>query len=99
MDVQILSEEDVRQIAMEVFRQLHEADSGALLNVDGAAEFLQCSRQTVWALRRRGDIPAVEISPGCYRFRPSDLKAWIANRTGRARTPRQKAAAIMEGAE
>ncbi|HPO09710.1 MAG TPA: helix-turn-helix domain-containing protein [bacterium] len=91
MDVKILSEEDVRQIAVEVFQKLNTTDSEQLLTVDGAAEFLNVSRQTIWSMRRRGDLPAVEIGKGCYRFRPSDLTAWITNRTRRERTPRQKA--------
>ncbi len=45
------------------------------------------SRATVWRWARTSNFPApVSLSPGCTRWRLSDVEAWEATRSGRLRT-------------
>ncbi len=51
-----------------------------LLRDRDVAKALQCSPGTVWALVRRGQLPAVRLN-GMTRFRPSDVDRLIATGT------------------
>lgn len=45
------------------------------------AERYGVTRQTVWRWVRTGDFPApVSLSPGCTRWRLSEVEAWEAQR-------------------
>ena len=55
----------------------HRDDRGSLLNVPGAANYLQLSTKTVRKLIAQGKIPGYYISPRALRIRMSDPDAFI----------------------
>jgi excisionase family DNA binding protein len=53
-----------------------------LLRADEVAAFLGCDRSTVYRLAgAAGGLPVVEIAPRVRRFRPQDVRAFVAART------------------
>jgi len=53
-----------------------------LLGMSAAAKFIGCSRATLWRICRSGRLQKVEILPGSFRLRRSDLLA-LAGEGGR----------------
>ncbi len=53
------------------------ADERNLMTVEQVAEELRVKPHYVYALARRGDIPAVRLSERKLRFRPSTIRRWI----------------------
>jgi excisionase family DNA binding protein len=51
-----------------------------ILNVDEVAAFLKAGKRTVYRLAANGTIPAFKLG-GTWRFRRTDLNAWIESRT------------------
>jgi excisionase family DNA binding protein len=52
-----------------------------LLTAPEVAKLLAVSRERVWSISRRGEIPTVRLGPREVRYRPEDIDAWIARRT------------------
>ena len=53
-----------------------------LLGMGVAAEFLGVSRPTLWRVLQSGKIPKIELFPGSYRIRRTDLEALAAGKLG-----------------
>lgn len=53
----------------------------SLLTVQEAAGFLGCSIHSVYRWTAQGVLPVVKVGR-LSRFRPADLRAWVAARTG-----------------
>lgn len=51
-----------------------------LLRMGEAAELLNVSRATLWRIIRAGRLEKVELYPGAYRLRRSDILALIAGK-------------------
>ncbi len=51
-----------------------------LLGMSAAAKFIGVSRATLWRICRTGRFQKVEILPGSFRIRRSDLEALAAGR-------------------
>ena len=54
-----------------------------ILTVDEVATYLKAGKRTVYRLAASGIIPAFKLG-GTWRFRRTDLDAWITQRTGTA---------------
>lgn len=52
----------------------------ALLLMGEAAELLNVSRPTLWRMLKAGRLPKVEIYPGAFRIRRSDILALISGK-------------------
>jgi excisionase family DNA binding protein len=50
---------------------------GEILTLDEVAAYLKAGRRTVYRLAAEGKLPAFKLG-GTWRFRRSDLDAWIA---------------------
>ena len=50
---------------------------GEILTLDEVAAYLKAGKRTVYRLAQKGDIPAFKLG-GTWRFRRSELDAWIA---------------------
>jgi len=57
--------------------------AGEIMTVSGLAEFLHCHQSTVYRLLKSGQIPAFKLGSD-WRFRRSDIEAWIAGQHGAA---------------
>lgn len=55
----------------------------SLLTVQEAADFLGCSIHSVYRWSAQGLLPTVKVGR-LTRFRPADLRSWVASRTGAA---------------
>ena len=45
------------------------------------ADRLGVSRETLWRMRHRGDMPnTIRLSPRCVGWRASDIEAWLTTR-------------------
>ena len=79
--------EDRRQAARRVLEgkaTTPALSSGPLLlNMSSAARFLGVSRATLWRTIRSRKIEKVELFPGSYRLRRSDLEALVSARRTR----------------
>jgi len=51
-----------------------------ILTVDEVAAFLKAGKRTVYRLAANGTIPAFKLG-GTWRFRRTDLNAWIESKT------------------
>lgn len=49
-----------------------------LLTVEDVAKLLNIAVRTVWRRRSAGDMPSPVVIGGAVRWRPDDLKSWIA---------------------
>ena len=61
----------------------HDIVKRRVLTIPEVSEYLRVSRQTIYRMLRRGDIPAFRIG-GDWRFNIEDLEHWI-GRESRAR--------------
>ena len=50
---------------------------GEILTLDEVAAYLKAGKRTVYRLAQQGEIPAFKLG-GTWRFRRSELDAWIA---------------------
>jgi len=50
---------------------------GEILTLDEVAAYLKAGKRTVYRLAQKGEIPAFKLG-GTWRFRRSELDAWIA---------------------
>jgi len=50
---------------------------GEILTLDEVAAYLKAGKRTVYRLAQKGEIPAFKLG-GTWRFRRSELHAWIA---------------------
>ena len=59
-------------------RDIPDTDSGPLLlSMCEAAEMLHVSRATLWRTIKAGRLPKVELYPGAFRLRRSDILAIV----------------------
>jgi excisionase family DNA binding protein len=59
-------------------RELLDTDSGPLLlSMGEAAALLHVSRATLWRTIKAGRLPKVELYPGAFRLRRSDIIAIV----------------------
>lgn len=58
----------------------HAKDDGLerLLTLEEAAEILQCTTRTVRSLVNSRKLPCVRLLRKSLRFRPSDIREWVA---------------------
>ncbi len=54
--------------------------SHEIMTLKEVAEFLKVAEKTVYRLAQDGKVPAFKVG-GSWRFRRSDLDAWIQNQT------------------
>lgn len=52
--------------------------TGRLLTAREVAELLGVSTETILRWSRRGDLPAVRLPSGAWRYREGELDAWLA---------------------
>jgi excisionase family DNA binding protein len=52
-----------------------------LLSADEVAQRLGFSKQTIWGMARRGELPTVRIGTRRVKFSSDDLERWIERRT------------------
>jgi len=58
-----------------------ETNTGPLLyGMTAAAKFIGVSRATLWRICRTGQLQKIEILPGSFRIRRSDIEAFAAGR-------------------
>ncbi len=70
-------------------------DENTLLNVKQVARYLQLKESTIYSWAQDGKIPAIKIGR-TWRFRRSDLDAWLARHLqGEAGVTNEDAAAGM----
>jgi excisionase family DNA binding protein len=67
-----------------------------LLQMGEAAEMMNVSRATLWRILKAGRLPKVEIYPGAFRLRRSDILDLIAG--GRDGSPSRPQSSIANGA-
>lgn len=63
-----------RALAVLEGRDIPDTDSGPLLLTMGeACELIPCSRATLWRIVKSGRLQKVELYPGAFRLRRSDI--------------------------
>ena len=69
----------------------HNIVSRKVLTIPEVSAYLRVSRQTIYRMLRRGDIPAFRIG-GDWRFNIEDLGQWIEkeSRTRKSGLPRKR---------
>lgn len=71
-------EAKTKALAILEGRELLDTDSGPLLLTMGeAAALLHVSRATLWRTIKAGRLPKVELYPGAFRLRRSDIIAIV----------------------
>jgi excisionase family DNA binding protein len=71
-------EAKTKALAILEGRELLDTDSGPLLLTMGeAAALLHVSRATLWRTIKAGRLPKVELYPGAFRLRRSDILAIV----------------------
>jgi excisionase family DNA binding protein len=60
--------------------------NGGLMDVREVAEFLGLAVGTVYHLVSQKRIPFVRLSSRCLRFRPSQIEAWIQQKSNKGET-------------
>ncbi len=60
-----------------------EEPTREILTIKGVADFLQVNERTIYRLAAAKKIPAFKVG-GAWRFRKSDLDAWIALQSAHA---------------
>ena len=88
--VDIPTIEEFRRVIREELARAQAQDR--LFTAQEAAEYLNVNVRTIWAWRKDGKLPFAEISPGSYRFKESDLKAFLAERSRKEPSPSEYAA-------
>jgi excisionase family DNA binding protein len=70
---------------------IHEVVKRKVLTISEVSEYLRVSRQTIYRMLRRGDIPAFRIG-GDWRFNIEDLGHWIEKRSlaRKSQSPRSR---------
>ena len=75
----LVADEDRRRAALRVLHGdaiVQSAERGPLLlSMGAAAQLLGVSRPTLWRMIQAGRLEKVEVLPGSYRIRRSDLEA------------------------
>jgi excisionase family DNA binding protein len=64
-----------------------EDNSPLLLTMGEAAQLLNVSRATLWRTIKSGRLPKVELYPGAFRLRRSDILALVNGRDGSPSRP------------
>jgi predicted DNA-binding transcriptional regulator AlpA len=60
-------------------------ENDVLIDINAVSKLLGCHKNTIWKMRGRGEMPPpIELRPKLYRWRLSDLKAWISKKQCRA---------------
>jgi len=69
----------------------HDIEKRKVLTIPEVSEYLRVSRQTIYRMLRRGDIPAFRIG-GDWRFNIEDLERWIEkeSQARKSRLPRKR---------
>lgn len=71
-------EAKTKALAILEGREILDTDSGPLLLTMGeAAALLHVSRATLWRTIKAGRLPKVELYPGAFRLRRSDILAIV----------------------
>ena len=71
-------EAKTKALAILEGRELLDADAGPLLlSMGEAAALLHVSRATLWRTIKAGRLPKVELYPGAFRLRRSDIIAIV----------------------
>ena len=56
-------------------------ENDVLIDINSVCTLLGCHKNTVWNMRNRGEMPLpIELRPRFYRWRLSDLKAWVSEK-------------------
>lgn len=93
IEIPIVTIEDIRQVVREELERAQAHDR--LLDAHQAAGYLNVKVRTIWVWRKESRLPYVEVSPGTYRFRESDLKRFLSERTKKEPTPTEHAATMV----
>ena len=80
--MQILYCIDNQLIGAWILKALEEP-TREILTIKGVADFLQVNERTIYRLAAAKKIPAFKVG-GAWRFRKSDLDAWIALQSAHA---------------
>ena len=94
VEIPILTTEDIRRIVREELERAQAADE--LLDAKEAAAFLKVKVRTLWEWRRLGKIPFVKVGPKCYRYKRSDLREFVSQRSKQLPTLERRAKEISE---
>ncbi|MBP7830364.1 MAG: helix-turn-helix domain-containing protein [Kiritimatiellae bacterium] len=84
----LTASEEHKETALKVLRgePIQTAEDPAigplLLGMGVAAEFLGVSRPTLWRVLQSGKITKIELFPGSYRVRRTDIEALAAGKLG-----------------
>jgi len=100
-ELTLLTREDVVRIVRSELakRDVERFSHEGLLTAIEVGQVLSVKTSTVWAWRREGKLPYIELAPGEYRFRTSDILAWIDEREGREPTIGEKPKKARHGKE
>ena len=71
--------------ALPALSEVEGSDNPLLLRMGEAAEMLNVSRATLWRTIKAGSLEKVELYPGSFRLRRSDIIALVNNRTAGTR--------------
>jgi len=56
-------------------------ENDVLIDINSVCTLLGCYKNTVWNMRNRGEMPPpIELLPIFFRWRLSDLKAWVSEK-------------------
>jgi excisionase family DNA binding protein len=55
-----------------------------LVDAATVASYLSCDPATIYRIVERGELPGIVIAPRLLRFRPEDVRAFLARRTRKA---------------
>ena len=103
VDVCVVSSAELRRIFREELNSFLERLSDKLrlndrlLEAKEAADVLGVKTRTVWQWRKEGRLPYVEISPGSFRFRKSELEEFLTQRTKKEPTASEHAELLVRG--
>ncbi len=51
--------------------------SEPLLTVEDVADYLRLNPETVRVMARRGELPSMKVGKRVWRFKASEIKAWL----------------------
>ncbi|QHI70165.1 helix-turn-helix transcriptional regulator [Tichowtungia aerotolerans] len=83
--------DEAKEHALEILEgragspNLPQDNDPLLLRMGEAAEMLNVSRATLWRTIKAGSLEKVELYPGSFRLRRSDIIALVNNRTAGTR--------------
>jgi len=85
IEIPVPTLDEIRQVIREELERFQLAD--CLLDAKQAAILIGVKPRTIWDWRKAGRLAFIEISPGSFRFRKSEIQKFLDERTKREATP------------